>query len=72
MFSGVYTGKKHGVCLLSKKLFAFEQKNRDKMDRDVKFISSVEDRPELEPGVVGAAVIVDVLAVQKPSFVYVI
>ena len=42
------------------------------MDRDVKFISSVEDRPELEPGVVGAAVIVDVLAVQKPSFVYVI
>ena len=57
-------------CLLSKKGFALEQEHRNEVDGNVELVGCVEDGLKLEPSVVVAAVVVDVLAVEKSTLVH--
>ena len=61
-----------GVCLLGKEGLAFEEQNWDQMDRDVELVGRVENRLKLDPCVVVATVVVNVLAVQEAALVDVI
>ena len=61
-----------GDYLLRKQGLAFKEQNWDQMNWNVELVGGVEDRLKLDPSILVTAVIVDVLAVQETTFVYVI